>query len=334
MSSPRQAGTAHCGAAHRAQTGGFGERSSGVYVPEVREDLRGLPPFAPAYCRYTFGMARFVCTLSRWMTLGDVPTVSGLGWDTVKAIVKSDLGKRFRRIDLRGVRYLAVDEFYTGRKGKFVTVVIDLESGRILRVAKGRGADALEKFFKRLRRNRAKIEAVACDMAAGYWLAIREHIPQAAVVFDRFHIIKLTNEKLEDLRRALQREADILGTQYLKGSRYLILTGRENVPQERREDLARALKFNEPLSVAYYLKEDLRALWEQPSATKMRQHLESWIKRAMESGITPMVTLAKTLRSHAQGILNQSLSEKPRFQREARFGQFSGLFPAQKHHNI
>ena len=249
-------------------------------------------------------MAKFVCTLSRWMTLGDVSAVSGLGWDTVKAIVKSDLGRRYGKIDLRGVRYLAIDEFYTGRKGKFLTVVMDLESGRILWVAQGRGAEALEKFFKRLRRNRTKIEAVACDMAAGYWLAIRTHLPDAAVVFDRFHIIKLANEKLDELRRGLQREADILGCQYLKGSRYLILTGAENVPEDNQEELAKALKFNQPLSVAYYLKEDLRALWGQATAAKMRRHLESWCKRAAESGIAQMVTLAKTLRTHAEGILN------------------------------
>lgn len=249
-------------------------------------------------------MARFVCELSRWMTLSDVAAVSGLGWDCVKEIVKSDLGKRYGQIPLKGVRYLAVDEFYAGRKDKFITVVMDLGSGRILWVAKGRGAEALTKFLTRLRRSRARIEAVACDMAAGYWMALREGLPKAAIVFDHFHVIKLANEKIEDLRRGLQREAATLGRTYLKGTRYLILTGKENVPDDRREDLDRALKFNEPLSTAYYLKEDLRTLWDQPTATKMRRHLESWCKRAMESGITQMVTLGKTLRAHASGILN------------------------------
>jgi transposase len=249
-------------------------------------------------------MAHFVCELSRWMTISDVAAVSGLGWDCVKEIVKSDLGKRYGQIPLRGVRYLAVDEFYTGRKEKFITVVMDLETGRILWVAKGRGAEALAKFLARLRRSRARIEAVACDMAAGYWLALREQLPRAAIVFDHFHIIKLANEKIEDLRRGLQREAAVLGRTYLKGTRYLILTGKENVPEDKREDLERALQFNAPLSTAYYLKEDLRTLWDQPTAARMRHHLESWCKRAMGSGIAQMITLGKTLRAHATGILN------------------------------
>lgn len=208
----------------------------------MREDLRGLPPFARAYCRYTRGMERFVCQLSRWMTLAEVACVSRLCWDTVKEIVKSDLGKRYARIPLKGVKYLAVDEFHVGRKGKFLTVVIDLESGDILWVAKGRGEAALAKFFRRLRKSRAKVQAVACDMAAAYWGAVLKHLPGVAVVFDHFHVIKLINEKIDDLRRALQREADTLGRTYLKSTRYLLLAGAENVPEERREALAEALR--------------------------------------------------------------------------------------------
>ena len=249
-------------------------------------------------------MMRFVCELSRWMTISDVAAVSGLSWDSVKEIVKSDLGRRYSKISLHGVRYLAVDEIYTGKKEKFLTLVMDVETGRILWVAKGRGAESLIPFLWRLRRSRAKVEAVACDMAAGYWLALREHLPKAAVVFDHFHVIKLANEKIEELRRALQREASVLGRTYLKGTRYLILTGNENVPDDRREELEKALQFNEPLSVAYYLKEDLRSLWDQPTAARMRRHLDSWCKRATQSGIIQLASLSKTLRLHATGILN------------------------------
>lgn len=299
-----QACASSLGGAHWVETDRFSGRSSSLPVPELREDLRGLPPFARAYRHYTRGLERFVCQLSRWMTLAEVAAVSGLGWDSVKEIVKSDLGKRYARIPLKGVRYLAVDEFHVGGKGKFLTVVIDLESGEILWVAKGRGEAALVKFFRRLRKSRAKIQAVACDMAAAYWGAVLKHLPKVDVVFDHFHVIKLINEKIDDLRRGLQREAGILGRKTLKGTRYLLLAGSENVPEDRREDLAEALRFNEPLSIAYYLKEDLRTLWNQPTRALMRRHLESWCKRALQSGISQLIAMAKTLRTHATGILN------------------------------
>ena len=80
--------------------------------------------------------------------------------------------------------------------------------------------------------------------------------------------------------------------------------GQENVPEERRDKLAEALRFNEPLSTAYYLKEELRLLWSRRTFDSMRRFLERWIARALGSGITQMINLAKTLRTHATGILN------------------------------
>lgn len=182
--------------------------------------------------------------------------------------------------------------------------MIDLDTGRILWVAKGRGKDALRKFWRRLRLAKARVEAVACDMSAAYWSAILENLPGAAIVFDHFHIIKLANEKIDDLRRTLQREAEVLGYQTLKGSRYLLLTGSENLTGDKRERLAEALRFNEPLSTAYYLKEELRLLWSRRTRDSMRRFLERWIARASGSGIRQMESLARTLRAHAAGILN------------------------------
>ncbi len=238
------------------------------------------------------------------MTLSEVAALAHLGWDTVKEIVKADLRRRYARIPLREVRRLAIDEIHLGKKAKFLTLVIDLDTGRILWVAKGRGGDALRKFWRRLRLARAHIEAVACDMSAAYWSAILEHLPGAAIVFDHFHIIKLANEKIDDLRRALQREAEVLGYQTLKGSRYLLLTGSEKLTEDKRDRLAEALRFNQPLSTAYYLKEELRLLWSRGTRDAMRRFLERWIARALGSGIRQMEGLARTLRAHAAGILN------------------------------
>ena len=132
------------------------------------------------------------------MTLSEVAALAHLGWDTVKEIVKADLQRRDARIPLREVRRLAIDEIHLGKKMKFLTLVIDLDTGRILWVAKGRGKEALRKFWRRLRLARARVEAVACDMSAAYWSAILENLPEAAIVFDHFHIIKLANETIDD----------------------------------------------------------------------------------------------------------------------------------------
>ena len=99
-------------------------------------------------------------------------------------------------------------------------MVLDLDSGAVVFVGDGKGADALKPFWKRLRPSKAKIEAVAMDMSAAYREAVSTHLPKAMIVFDHFHVIKLFNEKLSDLRRALHREAtDVMQKEVLKGTR-------------------------------------------------------------------------------------------------------------------
>ena len=126
-------------------------------------------------------------------------------------------------------------------------------------------------------RRKTKIEAVACDMSGAYWSALNEHLPQAALVFDRFHIIKLANKKIDVVRRGLQRTLDLMGCKAIKGARYLLLRGRENVTADKRPKLEEALAFNEPLSTACCLKEELRELWNQPSHTAAQSCLQDWI---------------------------------------------------------
>lgn len=238
------------------------------------------------------------------MTLSEVAALTHLGWDTVKGIVKADLARRYGSVSIKNVKRIAIDEIYVGKKAKFLTLVIDLDSGAIIYVAKRRGKEALIKFWRRVRKSKARIEAAACDMSAAYWSAILENLPGAALVFDHFHVIKMANEKIDELRRSLWREADILKRNAIKGSRYLLLMGAENLPDDRREQLQQALRFNESLSVAYYLKEELRLLWSQPSFERMSRFLHNWCAQAMESGIAQMMSLAKTLRAHTTGILN------------------------------
>ncbi len=159
-------------------------------------------------------------------------------------------------------------------------------------------------------------------MAAAYWSAILENLPKAALVFDHFHIVKLANEKIDELRRALWREADILKRNAIKGSRYLLLMGAENLPEAKREKFAEALRFNEPLSCAYYLKEELRLLWSQPSLEAMGAFLRNWCAKAFESGVVQMRSLAKTLSAHAPQLL-----PLPHLQRQTRRHQQQNRLP-------
>ena len=273
-------------------------------VRGLRQTLRGRPPFAPAYAHYTRRLEAFVNDLRGLMTVSDLAALTGLSWDTVKGIVKSALEKDYGQPRLKDLRYLSIDEIYLGRDKKYRTLVIDLESGRIVYVAKGKGAEALRKFWRLLRLSKAKIAAVAMDMSAAYWAAAAENLPDAAVVFDRFHIVKLVNEKLDDLRRELVREATGPMKKTVKGLRYLLLTRRENLGPDQLPRLDAALKTNEQLNLGYLLKEALGLLWEQGSRENMAAFLKEWCQLAKDTAIRQLQQLAKTLTAHASGILN------------------------------
>jgi transposase len=114
--------------------------------------------FADPKKHYTRSLERLVIDLCRMMILQDVAELTGLSWDTVKDIHKAHLRRRYKTINLKKVRYLALDEVYLGHKRKFVTGVMDLGTGRVIHVGQGKGKDALSGFWRRLKRSRAKIE--------------------------------------------------------------------------------------------------------------------------------------------------------------------------------
>ena len=291
----------------------IGTRKTTVVLPIPRVECRACGavrqvevPFAEARRSYTRSFERYVLELSRRMTIKDVARHLDVGWDMVKDIQKRDLSRRYARPKLKHLRAIAIDEIAVARGHRYLTVVMDLESGAVVFVGDGKGADALKPFWKRLRPSGARVEAVAMDMSGGYRAAVREHLSGATVVFDRFHVVKLFNDKLSDLRRALYREAtDVQHKAVLKGTRWLLLKNSENLDDEKDEKgrLQEALKINAPLATAYYLKEDLRRFWEQPGKRFATTFLDGWIKRAEASGIRILQQMARTLAAHRSGLL-------------------------------
>ena len=136
---------------------------------------------------------------------------------------------------------------------------------------------------------------------------MRENLRHAVHVFDHFHVIKLFNDKLSAFRRELYREASTdAERKVLKGTRWLLLKNPENLDSTRDElgRLLEALRLNEPLAMAYYLKEDLRQIWDQPNKRTARRVLKDWLARARASGIGMLVKFADTLEEHQEGVLN------------------------------
>lgn len=263
--------------------------------------------FADEQRSYTRGFERYALELVRHMTIQDVAHHLQVSWDVIKDIQKRSLTRRYEDISLKHLSRLAIDEISIGKGHRYLTVVLDLMTGAVVFVGDGKGAEALKPFWIRLKRAKARIEAVAMDMSPAYIAAAVQNLPGTAIVFDHFHIIKLFNEQLSDLRRDLHREAtEKLQKDVLKGTRWLLLKNPENLDESRNEPnrLKEALKLNEPLATAYYMKDDLRRVWEQRNKKAAERLLDVWIRRAENSGIRMLMKFSRTLAMHRNQILN------------------------------
>jgi transposase len=291
----------------------IGSRATSVALAIPRVECRACGAvrqvevrFAEARRSYTRSFERYALELSRCMTIRDVARHMNVGWDLIKDLQKRDLARRYAKPKLKHLRDIAIDEIAVAKGHRSLTVVMDLDSGAVVFVGDGKGADALKPFWKRLRPSKARIGAVAMDMSAAYRGAVSAHLPDAKIVFDHFHVIKLFNDKLSDLRRAVYREAtDVMHKEVLKGTRWLLLKNPENLDSEKDEKrrLEEAFSLNKPLAVAYYLKDDLRRFWEQPGRRFATAFLDGWLRRAEASGIKVLKQMAKTLAAHRSGLL-------------------------------
>ena len=268
--------------------------------------LNAVLPNVVPLCNYTKSLAHLVVDLRKMMTIRDVARYVGVSDTMIRSIDKKYLQKKFCKPRLRDLEIIAIDEIYVGKKHKFFTIVIDWKTGAIVFVGEGKGEKALKPFWKRLRGSKAKVQAVATDMASAYYSAVLKNLPNAKHVFDRFHIVKLMNEKLTTLRRDLQREADQMGRKVLKGLRWLLLKHNEDldVTKNERARLMDALDLNQSLAIAYYLKEDLGQIWQQSNKLAAGVFLADWCARARASGVKVLQTMANTLQGHRTGILN------------------------------
>ena len=275
-----------------------------------REPIR----FANGKSRHTKAFERLVVELCRIATIKHVARWLGMSWTVVKEIFKDNLRKRLKRRSLRKVRYIAVDEFEFGIRQKFVTLVLDLETGEVLHVAKGRDSEALAVFLRRLKRAGAKLQAIAMDMWPAYLLAARQAAPGIPVVHDRYHVVAKANDAIDEARRQICHRLKGEQHKIVKGTRFLLLRAGERLDNDQVTRLERLKTLNEPLFVAYLLKEELRLLWSLPSKKKAKRFLNSWIKRALASGLRPFIKLTKTLRRHRKAILayyNHRISTGP-----------------------
>lgn len=187
----------------------------------------------------------------------------------------------------------------------YKTIVVDLRTGRILYVGNGKGSDSLDGFWKTVRKKGVRIKYVATDLSADFISSVSENCPDAVHVFDHFHVMKLMNDKLDEIRRVqYNMEKNVNRRNVLKGTRYLLLkNGADICDKKYRTRLENALAMNRPLSEGYYLKEQLREIWMQADRKAAELVLLDWVKQAGESKVPQLMRMASTVMAYRTGIL-------------------------------
>jgi transposase len=228
-----------------------------------------------------------------------------LDWDAVQRIMERAVERGLARRELEGLKHLGLDEKSFRRGQNYISVLTELgPEPRVLEVAEGRRTEDAAGLIRTLpEAQRAQVAAVAMDMSAAYEAAVRETLPAAAVVYDRFHVSKLLGEALDQVRRAEHKDLSAQGDERLKGSRYLWLWHPAELSGGKLEAFEALAYQNLRTARAYYHRIQFMEFWECASVAQAQLHFTQWYQEARRSQLEPIKKVALTLKEHLLGLL-------------------------------
>ncbi len=248
-----------------------------------------------------------------------------LSWQEVARAFQTSWDKVFRSVEyvvewglahreLSGIRAIGIDEVSWSRGHNYLTLVYQIDSGctRLLWIGKDRTVKTLLRFFRFLGKGRSEdLEFVCSDMWKPYLKVIAKKAKYALNILDRFHIVKMVNKAIDEIRAEEQRQLQKDGYQpVLKKSRWCLLKRHENLTEKQESKLRNLLQYNLRSVRAYLLKEDFQGFWDYVSPSWAGVFLDRWCTRVMRSKLEPMKRVAKTLRKHRGLILNWFKAKK------------------------
>jgi transposase len=261
-------------------------------------------PWAAYESRFTLDFEDLVAWLAREMNKTAVTRLVHIAWQTVGTIIERVVGRSLDKARFDELYIIGMDEVSYRKGQKYLSVIADHQTGDATWIGEGRSQKAIGNFFDELGPERSeKLVAVTMDMCASYIAEVQQRAPNAEIAFDPFHVVKLANEAIQEIRRTEARDRKGTGeAQVLKGSRWALLKAPERLCPEEQMHLCQVAALNRRVYRGYLLKEELRALY-QCGPVAAESHLASWLSWASRSKLQPFVKLARTLRHYTDGIL-------------------------------
>jgi len=301
-----------------------------VRVPRVKIPDGGVrqvePDWAGKLSGFTLLFEALIIAMCREMTFTAVSRLVGISWHKVTAICKRYVELGLEQVDFSEVKRLAVDETSKARGHDYITLVADADERRVLFVTDGKDAETIEAFAKDFAAHGGDphaVESISIDMSPAFIKGVADHLPNAQVTFDKFHIIAHANTAVDKMRRIEQRtDPD------LKGLRWKLLKDRGRLSSEARTELDAlvAQVTTKRTSRAWLYKEQLRDILQRKQINVVRGMLSQWATNVMRSKVEPMKEVAKLIRGHLDGIVSWTQTRQTNGFLEA----INGLFQAAK----
>jgi transposase len=209
--------------------------------------------------------------------------------------------KAVSKDDLSEVKRVGVDETSRKKGHEYITQFVDLDKSRTIFVTEGKDAATVENFVEELENKNGKkenIELVSMDMSPAFISGVMEQLPESRIVFDKFHLVKLLNEALDEVRR-LERK----GNELLKNHRYTILRKYENLSLKKKYELDALLPLYPKLGETYRLRQLFLDVFDISDAEQAKGYLWFWCDQALEAAIVPFRKFTNTIKAHWWGIV-------------------------------
>lgn len=267
-------------------------------VKRERLDFLADNPF------YTKRFAFYVGRRCRKETIQDVARELKLDWDTVKTLEKQYMKAQLAKAGNPAPKIIGVDEISVRKGHTYRIVVSDLVRGRpIWFGGEDRSEKSMALFYEQLGSRKSQgIRLAVMDMWKPFRNAAAEHAPQAAVLFDKFHIMRHLGEALDKVRKAEYARLAGKDRSFIKGQKYALLSRQENLSEQGRQNLKKLLAANKRLNTAYLLKESFGQLWDYRREAWARRFFENWRESLKWQRLGPYEKFAEMIDRHWDGI--------------------------------
>lgn len=273
-----------------------------------------LIPWAEGKSHLTKPYQLYLAKWARRLSWKETAEVFQTSWENVFRSVKSVVLYGLSNRNLDAITAIGIDEWQYGNGHKYVTLVYQINEGmkRLLFISKDRTKEALNKFFDELGTERNKIiEYVCTDMWKNYLTVIKERIPNALNILDRFHIVQNLNKALDMVRASETRRLIKEGYEnILKHTKYCFLKKEENLTPKQEIKLAEILQYDLKSVRAYLLKESFQIFWTYTSPYWAEWYLKKWCVRAIRSRLDPIKNFVRTIRNHQPLLMNWFKAKK------------------------